>query len=295
MVVVLILISSKGFGQRGQEYSRKATPANSPGAGYPGFFDTHFADDGSFVLDLPPLTLGGGLPLTPSVGFDYGLSKTTTIGTNLLVDGLAVLLGGIGATAKVRTLIFGNQKIQNALTLYGGYVRLGLPTGTSSSDDDDSSTDADEEEVDAFDASSFVLTYQFVTNNTTWYFDRFKSVTGQVAFGRFTATIGQLNNLSYADISLLLGMLGASYQHFFSERFSLSFAGLFPFFQQAALDSAAASISLNVTKVDTDTALFRMARATANLYAGRWLFDFGLVHMPPFVEGGILIGAAVKW
>ncbi len=74
-----LLLGQRVWAQRGVSQSSSIEPAESPSQGFPGFFDSYLAPEGKVALDLPTFILI--LP-TPISSVDYGLSKTTTVGTN---------------------------------------------------------------------------------------------------------------------------------------------------------------------------------------------------------------------
>lgn len=163
------------------------------------------------------------------------------------------------------------------------------------SDDEDDSEDDDSDDNDADVASSFLnVDYEHLSSNTSWHIDRNRILTGQIALSRFGLQVNNRNDLDYVSLSMFLIFLGGQYQHFFTEKFGLEVAGMYPVYQRLALDSVGVAVALQSDTVNFKNALFALGRASAQYKYHKWVFNLGLLHMPPFAEVGIWFGAGFK-
>lgn len=278
------LLPSLGFAQRGQNYHDSTLVIEGPSQGYPGFFDSNLVKKGGFALDLP--TAIQVIP-TPISSFDYGLSNSTTIGTNpvYLLGGFA--LGGYALNLKIRTLVYGTSAVQSVVTFYGGYLRAkGGDSGNSDSDLKDLVSD------------EIGTQHLYAVSNTSWYITPYSILTGQVALGTFGILTGKPGSINHMDISATNLFLGGGYQFFWSPRMGVETSGMFPVFSKLSLDSTGGAVSLQSQDLDASNALFYLARVSYVLKVREsWLMNMGLA----LVGSGISVmalpwyGAAVQW
>lgn len=248
LTLSIIGISADAFGQRGAMRPGSPSSFTTPNQGYPGFFDTNMVDHGSVVVEWPPIILPI-IPM-PSIALDYGVSDTLTVGTNALISTVPWMLGAKGFSIKARTLVYGTETMQSVATVYGGYIG----------------------------ATEFASSWELVTSNTAWKLAPRHVISGQLMFMNFGAEVGKETSAEYTNLRLSSAAAGAGYQFLLTEETAISSYLLGALSTSVESDTVAANLSadLNVTSGD---ALWGIARISADIKTGDWLYSLGGVYI----------------
>ena len=241
-------LSTAANAQRGAMRPGSPSSFTNPAQGYPGFFDTNLADHGSLVVEWPPIIL----PIipVPSIAVDYGVSDTLTVGTNALISTLPWLFGAKGISLKARTLVYGTDSAQSVATVYGGYIA----------------------------GPEFSSSWELFTSNTAYKLAPRHVVSGQLMFLNLGVELGKESEINYTNIRFSTAAVGGGYQFLLTDRIAISSYLLAALANSVESDTVAANLSadLNVTSGD---ALWGVARVSADIKNGDWLYSLGGVYM----------------
>lgn len=254
-LLLFFLTASSAFAQRGATYETHAKPWESPTQGYPGYFDTHVARKGSLVAEFPPLLLG--IVPTPFMALDYGVSDTLTIGTNAIFTTVPWLLGGFGASLKVRSLLIGNSDHQSAITFYGGLLR----------------TETD---------PPVTAQYQNATWNDAWRFSGRHTLTGHLQYMRVSADIGKTTDIERASLGITTIMLGGGYGFEISHKSQLRLNGVFSAYSTVEADTVAMSINQSAKGLGGSTTSSSYVAQYEYHTDADWVIGVGLMGLSAF-------------
>ncbi len=243
-LLVMVSTATGVMAQRGEVTSGSPSQFSNPNQGYPGFFDTNFAEQGSLVVEFPPIML----PLlpTPSLAVDYGVTDTLTVGTNALVSTLPWLFGARGLSFKARTLIYGNDSVQHVATVYGSYIG----------------------------SKEFTASWQLFTSNNSWKLAPRHIVTAQGMLMHFGLELGSKSSINYTNIQLSTLTLGGGYQFIVTDLASISTYFLLPALTSMEADSVGANIN---AKIDARSGNLTAAilRSSLDFRNDDWLYSLG--------------------
>jgi hypothetical protein len=248
LCLVLYLTQSEIFAQRGGSYTDTSSPWNSSTQGFPGYFDTNMAKPKSLVVEFPPMILG--IIPTPSTAVDYGVSETLTVGTNAIVTTIPWLFRARGFSLKVRSLMYGDESQQSAMTYYAGF----LSSNTS---------------------TELLANYHVFTWNHAWRFAPSQSLYGHANFHRINIELNNIDELNHAMIHLTTFLIGGGYEYEFSNTWSLRGDVLGSIYQNLEADSAVSTVNLSASitnpKAFTAIGTFQVQYHPFE----NWLFGFG--------------------
>ena len=265
VLILLASLSSAVYAQRGETPSSDPTVFKTPGDGYPGFFDTNFADKGSLVVGWPPVIF----PLTPmpSIAMDYGATESLTIGTNALVTTIPWLVGARGLSFKARQLIYSSETMRSAATVYGGYIG----------------------------ASEFSMTYQMFTYNHSWKPAPRHIISGQAMYMNFGFESGKTSSTDYTNLRLSTLSLGGGYQFILGERTAISSYVLLPAITSLEADTVGANLSQNMD-ASSGKMTWGIARASMDFRRETWTFSLGGIYMHGMIKNVLpWFSAATRW
>jgi hypothetical protein len=258
-----LLVTPSALAQRGSSPEYSQTPWESTTQGFPGYFDTNMPEKGSLVVEFPPM-IYGILP-TPFSSVDYGVTENFSVGTNAAVTALPWLLGGKGASIKLRSLIYGDDEQQSAITYYAG----GLAGDGK---------------------NQFTASYHTATWNHAWRLASRHILFANGHYHRFNLEIADRNSIEHANVYYMSMLMGGGYQFLISPKWSLQSNLLISTIQDFEADNAGSSMSVgtNVTKAKTMTAtLVPQVQWHA---AKNWMFGVGITGI---YFGGT--GLALPW
>jgi len=264
-LILLASLSTAVYAQRGETPSSDPTVFKTPGDGYPGFFDTNFADKGSLVVEWPPVIF----PLIPmpSIAMDYGATESLTIGTNALVTTIPWLVGARGLSFKARQLIYSSETMRSAATVYGGYIG----------------------------ASEFSMTYQMFTYNHSWKPAPRHIISGQAMYMNFGFESGKTSSIDYTNLRLSTLSLGGGYQFILGERTAISSYVLLPAITSMEADTVGANLSQNMD-ASSGKMTWGIARASMDFRRERWTFSLGGIYMHGMIKNVLpWFSAATRW
>jgi hypothetical protein len=210
LFVFFFILPKHSFAQRGEPYQGGATPWESPTQGFPGYFDTNMVAEGGFVTEFPPVIII--LP-TPFLAFDYGVTDTLTVGTNAIFSTLPWILGGVGASVKVRSLMYGTESNQSAATYYGGYLA-------------------------SYKGSPIKAYYQLMTWNHAYRPISRHTIYGHAHYTRINVEIGQESSLDRMSASQTSLMIGGGYSFDINSAWTIRGNALIPTIQSLDLDTS---------------------------------------------------------
>jgi hypothetical protein len=244
-----LVLSSRAEAQRGADYEMQETPPTTPGSGFPGLFDSHLAEQGRFVLEIPTLTA------------DYGVTDRLTIGTSAL----PLLFMQLGAPPslylKTRYRLFSSEKIVSAATLYGGYATNRFGTGKSNDD-------------------AFLFG---MTSTSSWYVTERKLATLFLGYFKFASRSVEKDGIEYMQSSVSTLLLGGSYQIWLNKWFGLTGTALASVQSKIEVDSSTLSVSARIGNGDV-TSGDGLLRVLAEFRLGSWILSPGFVYLPNVLD-----------
>lgn len=260
--------------QRGQSPNSSIEPISHPFSSYPGYFDPYMVEPRKFVMELPPITISPNGGPVPSLAADFGVSKTLTIGTSGIGTLLPFVLGGAGATAKIRTLVYGSPDFQSAVTVYAGYMMF-LQADTR-----------------------LAIDYTVFTSNNAWVLNPKSIVLSNVTLARYGLTAGSPDDLGYASINAMTAALGGGYSRILSDKVAITGLALLPVYEAIEADTSTVSLNAN-TKTLNAEGTAKMARVHVDIKpAKKWVFNVGLLYMPALTVVETVapwVGGAIKF
>jgi hypothetical protein len=265
MLAILFCASTSAHAQRGEQTGGSPSQFTSPTQGFPGFFDTNFADKGSLVVEWPPIILPI-IPM-PSIEVDYGVSDTFTVGTNAIVTVVPWLLGAKGFSFKARTLFYGTDTVQNAATAYAGYIG----------------------------AKNLAVTWQLFTSNNAWKVAPRHILSVQGMALHLGLEAGSKSSIDYTNIQGSTITLGGGYQFLINNSIALSTYVMLPAVTSFEADTVAANISgnLDARSGDLTWGVLRSSldlRTTSCVYSIGGAYIYGLTkNISPWAS------AARRW
>jgi hypothetical protein len=247
-LLVMVGTATLTYAQRGEMTTGKPSEFTNPTQGFPGFFDTNFAEKGSIVVEWPPLIL----PIipTPSLAVDYGVSDTLTVGTNALVTTIPWLVGARGLSLKVRTLVAGSDTMQSAATLYAGYIG----------------------------ANNLSVSWQVFSSNNAWKLAPRHIVSAQALIMNLGLESGSKTSLDYTNLQASTLTLGGGYQFLISNSMAISTYFMAPVLTSLESDTVGASIS---AKLDARSGqlMWGMLRSSLDIHASSWVYSLGGMYV----------------
>lgn len=274
VVFSLCALSTVTFAQRGQSPSSSIEPISHPFSSYPGFFDPYMVEPMKFVMELPPITLSPNGGPFPSLAADFGVSKTLTIGTSGIGTLLPFVLGGAGATVKIRTLVYGSPDFQSAVTVYAGYMMF------------------------MQEDTRLAIDYTLFTSNNAWVLSPKSIVLSNVTFARYGLTVGGPSDLGYASINAMTAAIGGGYTRILSDKYALTGIALIPAYEAIEADTSTVSLNANTKNFNAEGTA-KMARVHLDIKpAKKWVFNVGLLYMPALTVIETVapwIGGAIKF
>jgi hypothetical protein len=248
------MMASRAAAQRGEINPARPSALAEHAAGYPGFFDTNLADEGSLVVEWPPILL----PLfpIPSIAVDYGVTETLTVGTNAIVAAVPWLVGARGLSLKLRTLVTGHANMQSTATFYANYI--GSHTLNSS--------------------------WQLLTSNNAWKVNSRHIVSGQAMLMNLGLSSGSESDVDYTNLRLTSVAIGAGYQFLVSETAAISANLLVPGYTNIEADSVAANLNMNLD-ARSGRLLWGFGRASLDIRRDEWIYSIGGVYLYGIASG----------
>lgn len=244
VLMILLGVETGAYAQRGEQTDASPRQFSSPTQGFPGFFDTNFADQGSLVVEWPPIIL----PIipVPSIEVDYGVTDTLTVGTNAIVTVVPWLLGARGFSFKARTLLYGTETLQSAATAYAGYIG----------------------------SSNLAVSWQLFTSNNAWKLAprHILSVQGMVLHLGLEA--GSKSSINYTNIQGSTVTVGGGYQFLLSSSIGLSTYVMIPAVTSFEADTVASNISGNLD-ARSGALLWGIIRSSLDLRTESCVYSIG--------------------
>jgi hypothetical protein len=264
-LILTASLSSVVYAQRGETLSSDPTVFTNPGQGYPGFFDTNFADKGSLVVEWPPVIFPL-LPM-PSIAMDYGATDSLTVGTNAIVTTLPWLVGARGLSLKARQLIHSSETMRSAATVYGGYIG----------------------------ADEFSSTWQMFTYNHSWKLAPSHILSGQAMYLNFGVESGKSSSINYTNLRLTSLALGGGYQYVMNESATISNYLLLPGLTSIESDTVGANLSASLD-ASSGQMVWGIARSSFDIRQDQWTFSMGGIYMHGIVKQVLpWFSAATRW
>jgi hypothetical protein len=264
-LLVLVITATGASAQRGELTTGTPRQFTNPNQGYPGFFDTNFADKGSLVVEWPPILL----PIfpVPSIEVDYGVTDTLTVGTNAIVSTLPWLLGAKGISLKARTLIYGNETVQNVATIYGGSIA----------------------------GKSLAASWQVFSSNNSWKLAPRHIITGQAVILHMALEAGSKESIHYTNLQVSTLTLGGGYQFLVTENGSISTYLMVPAITAFEADTVAANISANLDARNGEI-MWGMARSSLDFRNDDWLYSLGGLYVYGLTKSiSPWVSATTRW
>lgn len=247
-LLMVTALPSIALAQRGTKSPGNPANFTNPTQGFPGFFDTNFAEQGSLVVEWPPLILPI-IPM-PSIAVDYGVTDTLTVGTNALVSTIPWLVGAKGISVKARTLVYGSETFQSAATVYGGYIG----------------------------ASEINSQWQIFTSNNAWKLAPKHIVSAQAMFLNFGLELGKETSIDYTNIRFSSLAFGGGYQYLFNETLSVNGNLLGAVMNSMEQDTVAANLSYDVN-ASSGQATWGIARGSLDIRSDDWVYSLGGIYV----------------
>lgn len=268
LLIFTVTLINSGFAlaQRGETLEARPSIFNTPTSGYPGFFDTNVAEPGAIVVEWPPIIL----PIipVPSIAVDYGVNERLTVGTNAMLTILPWAAGMKSVTLKARTLLYGNEDMQSAVTGYMGY--FGGAANTS-------------------------MYWQLLTTNNAWRTSPNHVFAANAAFINFGLEAGDLASTEYSNMQLTAGTLGGGHQYIYSDTTSISTYLMLPISTAIQVDSAAIALDLN-GNLSQGAPMWVLARLSLDFRSEPWVYSIGAYYTTG-VAKELLLGTSgvVPW
>lgn len=266
IVTTALINSSFVFAQRGETLEARPSIFNTPTTGYPGFFDTNMAKEGDVVVEWPPIIFPM-IPM-PSIAVDYGVNERLTVGTNALLTLVPWALGMKSVTLKARTLLYGNETMQSAISGYLGYFSQAGGTSTY---------------------------WQILSTNNAWKLSPNHIFAANAAFINFGLEDEDLTKTEYANVHLTTATIGGGHQYIWSDTTSISTYLMLPISTAIQVDSAAIALDLN-GNLSQGAPMWVLARMSLDLRSDPWVYSFGAYYTSG-VAKELLLGTSgvVPW
>jgi hypothetical protein len=268
----VLLLSAPAPAQRGFS-SEEPVPLKNESAGFPGFHDTYLVNKGEYVSDLGSL-IYFVVPI-PSVTLDYGLTDTTTIGTNIPLSIFPWSVGGYGGSFKTRTLFYGTPRWQSTLTWYGAYF------GAST------------------DAQQILFYYNMLTSNTAYVLDERNILTAQLGYFGLAGSQTPTNNAELASTAeVSTSFLGANLEHVYSPTTSFHTSLVLPLYLDMNVDTPGSSTTLGMVSGTVATSFLYGKFAADFRINPDWVITTGLAMFSvpaQTLETVPWLGAQVRW